>query len=176
MNPMASVVFMRGVNVGGHKAFRPSLVAGRLRSLDVISIGAAGTFVVQADADEAKIRSQFLKQIPFETQLMICPARDITSLVALDPFADKSLPPSDGQFVTIVERVPRKLPKLPLEIPEGGPWQVRWIAIHRRCVATLRRNVGRTPLYPNEAIERRLGVAATTRNWATILKVHRVLC
>jgi len=173
---VAAVVFMRGVNVGGHKAFRPSVVAGRLSSLDVLSIGAAGTFVVHADADETTIRGRFMKQIPFETQLMICPAGDIASLVAKDPFSERSLPQSDGQFVSVVDRLPRPLPKLPLHVPEGVDWQVGVIAVHRCFVVTLRRNVGRTPLYPNEVIERRLGVAATTRNWATILKVHRALC
>lgn len=44
---MASVVFLRGVNVGGHKAFQPSAVARDLADLDVVNIGAAGTFVVR---------------------------------------------------------------------------------------------------------------------------------
>jgi hypothetical protein len=41
---MALVVFLRGVNVGGHKAFRPSALAGALADFDVVNVGASGTF------------------------------------------------------------------------------------------------------------------------------------
>jgi hypothetical protein len=30
-------------------------------------------------------------------------------------------------------------------------------------------------VYPNEVVEKNLGVAGTTRNWKTILKVHDAL-
>lgn len=173
---MASVVFMRGVNVGGHKAFRPSELARRLEALELKSIGAAGTFVVGADIPEAEVRRQFAKQIPFETELMICSKRDLASLVALRPFAAKALPKSDGQYVTVVARAPRGLPKLPFDAPAGKDWQVRIIAVHRIFVVSLTRRVGTRLLYPNEVVERQLGVAATTRNWTTIVKLHEALC
>ena len=43
---MALVVLLRGVNVGGHKAFQPSALAKELADFDVVNVGAAGTFVV----------------------------------------------------------------------------------------------------------------------------------
>jgi hypothetical protein len=43
---VALVVLLRGVNVGGHKTFRPSLLVEQLKHLDAVNIGAAGTFVV----------------------------------------------------------------------------------------------------------------------------------
>ena len=45
---MALVVFLRGVNVGGHKTFRPAALARELAALDLVNVGAAGTFVVRA--------------------------------------------------------------------------------------------------------------------------------
>ena len=44
---MALIVFLRGVNVGGHRTFRPSTLARELSDYDVVSVGAAGTFVVR---------------------------------------------------------------------------------------------------------------------------------
>ena len=44
---MALVVLLRGVNVGGHRTFRPAILAEQLKHLDAINIGAAGTFVVR---------------------------------------------------------------------------------------------------------------------------------
>ena len=45
---MALVVFLRGVNVGGHRRFRPSALAAELKHLGAVNIGAAGTFVIRA--------------------------------------------------------------------------------------------------------------------------------
>ena len=44
---MASVVFFRAVNVGGHQKFQPSVLAKKLADFGVVNIGAAGTFVVR---------------------------------------------------------------------------------------------------------------------------------
>jgi hypothetical protein len=48
MPGMALIVFLRGVNVGGHRTFRPSIVARELNDYDVLNVGAAGTFVCYA--------------------------------------------------------------------------------------------------------------------------------
>jgi uncharacterized protein (DUF1697 family) len=172
---LPSVVFMRGVNVGGHKAFRPSELARRLAALRVASIGAAGTFVVHADLDEAGIRRGFQRHLPFDAPLMILPAKEVLDLVALDPFSGAAARKADGQFVSFLESRLRARPRLPLYVPEGRDWQVAIIAIHGRSVATLMRRVGRTMLYPNEAVEKRLDVAATTRGWPTVLKIQQAL-
>jgi len=38
---MALVVFLRGINVGGHRTFRPSLLAKELAKFDIVNIGRA---------------------------------------------------------------------------------------------------------------------------------------
>ncbi len=172
---MASVVFLRGVNVGGYKTFRPSELAARLTKLRVVSIGAAGTFVVHADAGKADVRDAFAKALPFEANLMICADRDVIDLAAADPFADRSHPQSDGQFITVIEKRPRTLPKLPLYAPEGKNWQVALITLHKNFVISLHRRVGRNPLYANEVVEKHLGVVATTRGWPTIVRIRQAL-
>jgi len=172
---VSSVVFMRGVNVGGHKAFQPSRLAHEMAALRVASIGAAGTFIVHAGADEGTIRKAFQKHLPFEAQLMICPARALMDLVKLDPFGDEASRTADAQFISVLEHRPRRLPPLPFYEPAGREWQVQVTAIHGCFVATLQRRAARSRLYPNEVVEKRLGVAATTRGWATILRVLRAL-
>ena len=56
---MALIVFLRGVNVGGHRTFRPSILARELSDYDVVNVGAAGTFVVRKPSG-AKFRSALL--------------------------------------------------------------------------------------------------------------------
>jgi hypothetical protein len=43
MGSMALIVFFRGINVGGHRAFRPSVLAKELGIYDAVNVGAAGT-------------------------------------------------------------------------------------------------------------------------------------
>ena len=44
---MASVVFFRAANVGGHQVFQPGALAKKLGELGVVNLGAAGTYVVR---------------------------------------------------------------------------------------------------------------------------------
>src|SRR5207249_4511474 len=83
---MACVVFMRGVNVGGHKTFRPSVLAKELSDLGVVNVGAAGTLVVREKVGQASLRTELLKKLPFKPELIICPAREVISLVQSEPF------------------------------------------------------------------------------------------
>ena len=57
---MALVVFLRGVNVGGHRTFRPSLLAQELKQYDVVNVGAAGTFVVRRPGASSRFRTELL--------------------------------------------------------------------------------------------------------------------
>ena len=52
---MALVVFLRGLNVGGYRTFRPSLLAERLKRYHVINIGAAGTILPLHQAGKIRI-------------------------------------------------------------------------------------------------------------------------
>ena len=42
MGSMALIVFFRGINVGGHRAIRPSVLAKELGIYDAVNVGAAG--------------------------------------------------------------------------------------------------------------------------------------
>jgi hypothetical protein len=73
---MALVVFLRGVNVGGHRRFRPSVLARELSDHDVVSVGAAGTFVVRKPGRRARFRAELLRRLPFAAQVALCAGDD----------------------------------------------------------------------------------------------------
>jgi uncharacterized protein (DUF1697 family) len=52
---VALVVLLRGVNVGGHRTFRPTTLAEQLRHLDAVNIGAAGTLVIRRPITQTNI-------------------------------------------------------------------------------------------------------------------------
>src|SRR5579862_7361741 len=62
--PMAHAVFLRAANVGGANIFRPAQVAAAMRRLDVVNIGAAGTFVVRSGASATEVRKSFETELP----------------------------------------------------------------------------------------------------------------
>src|SRR3954451_22058054 len=87
------VVFLRGVNVGGHRSFRPSLIAKKLHRYRVANVGAAGTLVVPAPGARAEFEAALRRTLPFEAQIAICQGRDVIGLETDSPFVDRPPPP-----------------------------------------------------------------------------------
>ena len=172
MSAMASVVFFRAVNVGGHQKFQPSLLAHELSEFGVVNVGAAGTFVVRATVSQAKLRAEILRRLSFKPELMICPAREVLALACGSWFRDAPGGKGIGWFVSVLAQSPRLQPKLPFEQPVGGKWEVRAIAITGRFVLSIRR-LGQT--YSNAVVEKHFGGPATTRNWNTIETIGQLL-
>jgi len=172
---MALVVFLRGVNVRGHKAFQPSAVARDLEDFDVVNVGAAGTFVIRKPVSQGILRAEVLRRLPFTAELMICRARDVIDLTSGEPFPDEHSDKNVSRFVSVLARRPRTLPRLPISQPAGDKWQVKVIKIPGRFALSLHRRLGRTVVYPNEFVEKNLGVSATTRNWNTIAAICDIL-
>ena len=172
---MALVVFLRGVNVGGHKAFQPSVLARELARFDVVNVGAAGTFVVRKTISQTMLRAELLRRLPFKADVMICRSRDIIDLVSGELFPDEHSGKDVSRFVSVLAKRPRTLPPLPISQPAGEAWQVKLIGVTGRFALSVHRRVGRTFVYPNEVVEKNLGVSATTRNWNTISAICDIL-
>ena len=172
---MALLVFLRGVNVGGHRTFQPSALARELAHLGVINVGAAGTFVIQGRCSVPTVRAQIIQRMGFAVELMICRGADLTEVVARNAFASS---PCDGdlrRFASVLAEPPRSRPKLPLDVPANESWQVRFIEVSGPFVLGWWRRLGKRLIDPNGAAEKSFGVSATTRNWNTMLKLAAVL-
>src|SRR6185503_912548 len=111
---MASVVFFRAVNVGGHQKFQPSQLAKALAEFGVVNIGAAGTFVVREKVSATELRAEIHRRLPFKPELMICPARDVLALATAEPFQNAPAGKDVIRFVTVLQTAARSLPQLPI--------------------------------------------------------------
>ncbi|MBL8228931.1 MAG: DUF1697 domain-containing protein [Bryobacterales bacterium] len=171
---MSLVVMLRGVNVGGHRRFRPSLLAHELRHLDIVSIGATGTFVIRSRMTRAHARYEIAQRLPFDTEIMICTGHDVLKLVALDYFASHPQAPDVIQFVSLLSRRPRVRPSLPLQLPADSEWAVRVLGVEGRFVIGMHRREMRAIRYLGE-LDRIFGIPATTRSWSTIQAIAKVL-
>ena len=171
---MALIVFLRGANVGGHRTFRPSIVARELSNYDVVNVGAAGTFVVRNPGSTAKFRAALLSKLPFEAKVVLCEGRDIIQLERDNPFGIEQSPKDVVRFVSILSKAARIRASLPVTYPSDGDWLVQVMASKGQFVFGVYRRHMRTITYLGQ-IDKLYGVPATTRNWNTIMAIVRIL-
>jgi uncharacterized protein (DUF1697 family) len=171
---MALVVFLRGVNVGGHRTFRPSLLAKELSDYGVVNVGAAGTFVVRKPGPRAKFLAELLRKLPFEATVVLCDGRDLVRLEMENPFGAEPSRPDIVRFVSILSKADRGLASVPCAFPSCGEWFVRILASKKRFVFGMYRRHMKTIGYLGQ-IAKLFGAPATTRNWNTVLAVVRIL-
>jgi uncharacterized protein (DUF1697 family) len=166
---MATVAFLRAVNVGGRTVRTRELAD----ELGIVNVAAAGTFVALEARGPAALAAAIRKRLPFETEVIALEGREILSLLDGSPFAGRT--GADAQrFASFLAGPPASLP-FPIDRPEGKGWEVRVVAVIGRCALTLRRPGGPRALYPNAVVEKVLGVPATTRGWATLEAVGKIL-
>ncbi len=171
---MSLVVFLRGVNVGGNKTFRPSTLAREMAEFDVINVGAAGTFVVRGKISPTRLRAEILRRLPFQAEVMICRGSDLIELMKSDPFR-KSSERDVRPFVSVMHKAPVKLPRFPIVRPEGDKWEVKLLNVVGQCALTIWRRQEKGILYPNEVVEKTFGQPGTTRSWNTITTICKIL-
>ena len=171
---MALVVFLRGVNVGGHKTFRPSILAKQLRAYDVVNVGAAGTFVVRKPGSRAKFRAVLLRKLPFKTEAVLCDGPDLIRLTTEDPFSAEPSRADEVRFVSIVSKALRVRPAIPIALPPEGEWFLRLIASKKRFIFGVYRRHMKTIGYLGQ-LDKLCGAPVTTRNWNTIVSIVRIL-
>lgn len=171
---MALIVFLRGVNVGGYRAFRPSVVAKELARYDVVNVGAAGTLVVRKPGPRAKFLAELRRKLPFETAIAVCDGRDLIWLEKNTPFGSDPPAADMVQFVSILSEAGRASVALPMSIPRDGDWLVQILGARRRLVYGMYRRQMKAIGYLSQ-IDRIFGAPATTRGWNTIRSVIRTL-
>ncbi|HKP50022.1 MAG TPA: DUF1697 domain-containing protein [Gemmatimonadales bacterium] len=170
---MALVVFLRGVNVGGHRTFRPSLLARELNRHEMVNVGAAGTFVVRKPGVRSRFRAELLRNLPFESEVAICEGRELLRIEKENPFKTEPLP-EVVRFLTVLTKPGRVRETLPLSLPRESDWLVRLIALQGCFIFGEYRRHMRTIGYLGQ-IDKLFSVPATTRNWNTILRMVRIL-
>ena len=171
---MALVVLLRGINVGGHRALRPTLLARELSAYDVVNVGATGTFVVRNPGSHADLRRELHARLPVATQFVFCEGKELLRLEAKGVFEQ---PPSGSgivRFVSFLERGGRTRPSLPLTIPQGQDWFVRVTSLTNRLAVGEYRRHTRTIGYLGQ-LDTLFGTLVTTRSCGTVNVILQIL-
>ncbi|HEY2164809.1 MAG TPA: DUF1697 domain-containing protein [Gemmatimonadaceae bacterium] len=171
---MALVVFLRGVNVGGHRTFRPSVLASQLERYGVVNVGAAGTFVVRNPGTRTAFTSALRRALPFETHIMLCDARALLRAHADQPYGPRAARRDVVRFVSVLSKASSRRASLPLQLPGDGKWFVRILAVNHPFLFGEYRRHMKTIGYLGQ-IDRLVGSPVTTRSWSTIETIVRIL-
>src|SRR5881296_3150817 len=129
MSFLASAVFLRAANVGGSGVFSTAALA---KKLDLVNIGAAGTFVARRRVTAAELK----RELPFALDLAIRPATEVLKLVDAGP---PKAPAGTLAFVSVLVAPPKAAPRLPQEFPPGKQWALRIVEKRGPYVVSLRR-------------------------------------
>ena len=171
---MSLIVFLRGINVGGHRPFRPSMLASALGAYDVVNVGAAGTLVVRKPGSRAKFLAELRRKLPFEVEIAYCHGSALIGLERENPFGAEPPRPDVIQFVSILSKAGSGKASLPITLPKDGEWFVRIIGSKTKLVFGVYRRQMKSIGYLGQ-IDELFGAPATTRSWNTILSVLRIL-
>ena len=171
---MALVVLLRGVNVGGHRTFRPTTLAEQLKHLGAVNIGAAGTFVIRRPVTRTRLRTELARRLPFDAEIVICRDAEILGLMSRSHFAGQPVRRDVVRFVSVLSRRPRSAPSTPMRFPATGKWLLKILAREERFVFGLYRRHMKVIGYLG-TLDRLFGVPVTTRNWNTLTAIARVL-
>lgn len=167
---MALVVFLRGINVGGHRTLRPGAIAKELAAYGAVNVGAAGTLVIHKPGIRADFLAALRRKLPFDATVACCDSSDLIRLDTESPFGDDPPHPGVVRFVSILSRAARRKVSLPVALPEGEQWLVRIMGSKNRLVYGEYRRHMKTIGYLGQ-IDKLFGAPATTRSWSTIRSV-----
>lgn len=172
------VALLRGINVGGKKLIKMADLVRVFASLgfkNVRTYIASGNVIFDDPADAEptvlvkKIEKKLLTSFGHEVTVILRTVDELKSLVGRDPFKKFKSSGEVMRFVVFLANEPSKKPKLPLQSLSEN-MDVFAIKDRTAFIVARRKKTGWFG-YPNNLIEKELGVAATTRNWSTVGKI-----
>jgi uncharacterized protein (DUF1697 family) len=174
------VALLRGINVGRAKRVAMADLRALLADLgyaDARTLLNSGNAVFSApgraapDAIAARIEGGMTERLGVSARVTVLTAGDLDAVVAVNPLATEITDPS--RFLVAVLRDPADRARL--EPLAAQDWAPEALALGPRA-AYLWCPAGLLDSRLPEAVGRALGDGVTTRNWATLTKLHALAC
>jgi uncharacterized protein (DUF1697 family) len=174
----AYVAFLRAINVGGRAIVKMADLQRAFTAAgctNVRTLIASGNVLFDAEAADRGVRARIERQVArlleAEPIIVYRTIRELQRLVAAAPFGALAGDRRLKLYVIFVRRKTRARPSFPMHQP--GEF-LEAIGMHNGDVLVVS---GRKPNgvygFPNNWIEKELGVTATARNWSTVTKIAR---
>lgn len=171
------VALLRGINVGAHNRIGMAPLRELLTRLgheDVRTLLQSGNVVLTADTTGAELEraleTAIAAELGVEPRVMVRTADELAAVVAHDPFGDVADDPRRYQVSFLEAELDPEAARA-LEAADVAPERV---AVHGREVYAWHANgIQRSPLV-KLLDDKKLGVAATARNWRTVTKLREL--
>jgi len=169
------VALLRAVNVAG-KTLKMADLREVVRSMgyaDVSTYIQSGNVVFTCPRTNPnklarQIEERLAQDLALSTTVLVRTHQDLADIAANNPFLGQRREPSKLHVTFLADAPEADAAKL-LVVPDGGPEEL--LLAGREVYLFYPNGYGRSKL-SNTFIEKRLGVPATTRNWATVLKLR----
>jgi uncharacterized protein (DUF1697 family) len=173
----ACIALLRGINVGANmlKMERLRAMLADLGFADARTYLQSGNVVLSAKGAPAGLAAMIERRVSKETRLPVCvivrTQAQMRRLIAGNPFAPEAAALPKEVHVTFLAGTasPEGLAAIGRLKAGEDRWQAAGSDIYLHCP----NGYGRTKL-SNTALERALGVRATTRNWRTVLALYEM--
>jgi uncharacterized protein (DUF1697 family) len=170
------IAFLRAINVAGHAVVKMTDVSRAFVAAgcsDVKTVIQSGNVLFDLDGKEDDAFRRILVKleglIGSEPIVMFRTLREVQSLLKDDPFRELQPDPLVKLYVAFLAERPSRKPKLPLVLAKEGLEAFR-VAGREAFIVSRRKENGMFG-FPNNFVEKELGVAATTRNWSTVRRI-----
>ncbi len=123
----------------------------------------------QIEAIRAKIGGQLKKILGREPVVIYRTEEELVRLVKAEPFKKYAGDAAVKCYVVLLEAGPNAKLKLPLAVEKEALELLRWVGRDLLVLGLVKKD-GHFG-FPNAWVEKTLGVAATSRNWNTVVKM-----
>ncbi|OAS16354.1 DUF1697 domain-containing protein [Paenibacillus oryzisoli] len=170
------IAMLRGINVSGQKIIKMDRLRQLFESMAFRNVSTyiqSGNVIFDGDElDAAILRDRIVhelkEQLTFDISVIIRTPEELQEVVQNTPYATIKADENEQRYVTFLSQVPSEaaLAKLAAAQNEVDEYTVKGLTVY----LLIRKNYGDSK-FSNNFIEKKLGVAATTRNWETVNKL-----
>ena len=175
---MRHVALLRGINVGGHKIIKMDALKALFESLGLEQVRTyiqSGNVIFASKQDPKPLRPKIQKELRsvfgFEVTVVIRSAAEFQKIIDGSPFPADDLAEGETLYVALLAGTPE--PAAIKKLLESRS-DVDDFRLEGSEVYILLRQSIRQSLFSNSFLERKLGVAATTRNWQTMTRLAAI--
>ncbi|CAN7681249.1 DUF1697 domain-containing protein [Paenibacillus sp. LjRoot56] len=170
------VAMLRGINVSGQKIIKMDRLRQLFESMAFTNVSTyiqSGNVIFDAEeVDAATLRDRIVhelkEQLTFDIPVIIRTPAELQEVVQDTPYPSVNVDANEQRYVTFLSQAPTDagLAKLDAAQSEVDEYHVKGLTVY----LLIRKNYGDSK-FSNNFIEKKLGVAATTRNWETVNKL-----
>ncbi|TVY03927.1 DUF1697 domain-containing protein [Paenibacillus cremeus] len=173
------IALLRGINVSGQKIIKMDALKAMFESMPFhhvrtyIQSGNVMFDAAETDAEQlrASIEDMLKQALGYAVPVIVRSLTELEEAIRVCPFEVSQLREGEKVYVTFLAQPPalEAIQKLESYRNEVDDFQVRGKDVYVLC----RGNYGRSQ-FSNTFLEKKLGAAATTRNWDTVLKLAEI--